>query len=195
MTGEERLQAIADLSSPERIGSAIVRLFEDASGVSVAELTREQFGEMVAAWVANNPEFPNTPTNHRLLLLTAKSYAGTWPAITPQHLDKAFADLERDGTLVAETPAQGALPNGNNEPSQSSPAETPLPTPARPRTIQATGYRSMRTATGSGAPPFKPKYTREQIDGMSVGESEKLIRSNDVDYERSLAFWYPSKRA
>lgn len=190
LTDADRMKATADLDNPAHAGTAVVRLFEDATGISVQDLQQERFNRMYVAWLDAHPEFPRLRANQRLLLLEASVSAGGQAKITPQVLDAAYQKLLDGGDLLAEMP-DDAPENQSTEPSAARPGESQHP-PARPRVVASTTHRTTRLASPA-APPFRPKYSREQIDRMSVEETRRL--DNDPDYNASIDYWYPGERS
>lgn len=191
ITADEQLIATADLSNAAKAPQAIVKLFEAETGLDVRQLQAQKFGDIAVEWRRNHPEFYDHPANVKLLTETAIREAGGLNRVTYESLETAFQDLQAGGFLVRESEAQ---PITNNEPTPIAPQprETPAPSGARPRGgVFATTYRSARIGSGEGARSSQNrlKYTREQIDNMSLEKMRRLIESGDRDYASAVEFY------
>jgi hypothetical protein len=191
LTADQRIKLTADLDNPATAGRAVVELLEDTTGLSVQDLQQDKFNRMFQEWLGAHPDFPRgVRMNVRLLLLEAERRAGSHTKITPQTLDAVFQQLQSGGELLAEMPVEDEPSDpASPQPSATRAGESQPPPSTRPRVVATTTHRTTRMASAA-APQFKPKYTREQIDGMSAAENRRLI--DDPDYNASVEYYYPS---
>jgi hypothetical protein len=194
LSADEHFQATGDLSVAGKSGGAAVRLIEDETGLDLTKIALREYGTVARQWQAGHPEFYPHPGNLRQMSEKAAAYAGGLGRVTVAIMEQVYNELVTSGYLY---PAS-AEPSPSSEPPSNLtefPDGSQVQRRERPRgAMFATGARSTRF----GAPPApgqtRPqlKYTKAQIDGMSLAKSTALIQSDDKDYADACEFYYPS---
>jgi hypothetical protein len=190
MTADETMQATADLSNPAKAGDAVTRLVQDATGMDLRKMAMDAFKALAAEWVAEHPDFYDCKPNKTLLARELGILVnGDVALITKEMMTQTFHRMIEAGDLV-------------DLPEETAPNVRPFPEETPVQRVETT--RSGRNGTGTRSTNFRSlqtvqtrtlKYTREQIDRMSLAKSEALIRSNDKDYAEACEFYYPSAKA
>lgn len=186
LSPEEQMAVTADLSNPAKAPQAIVRLFESQTGLSVEQMQLQRFAEIASAWQQQHPEFYDHPTNQKLLVDNARMRAGGLHNITNQVLEQVYQELQAGGFFIEAAQTTNRTPD-------VQPEENPAPRTSRPRGATfATSYRAnaLSGATATAANP-RLKYTREQMDRMTLSEQRRLIESRDPEYKRAFDFYFP----
>ena len=188
MTANETAQATLDLGNPAKAGEAVVKLVQDQTGVDLRKAAMDAFTARASKWAETSPDFYNCRPN-RLLLATrlGQLVSGDVSLITEEMMSQTAREMFAAGDLV-EDPGDEVPPNVD-----PLPGETPV------QRVETT--RSGRNGTGTrstnfrAAPPAQTrtlKYTREQIDRMSLAKAKALIESGDKDYAEACEAYYPS---
>jgi hypothetical protein len=191
MTADETMQATTDLQNPAKAAEAVTRLVQDATGMDLRQMAMDAFKIRADEWARETPDFYNCKPNRSLLATRlGRLVNGDVALISKEMITQCFHQMLETGDLV-EDPGEGtqnvtAFPDEN----QVQRVET-----SRGRR-SGTGTRStnFRTPT-QGVQTRTLKYTREQIDRMSLSKTEALIRSGDKDYAEACEFYYPSAKA
>ena len=192
MTADETFQATTDLQNPSKSADAVTRLVQDATGIDLRQLAMNAFTARAEEWTRENPSFYNCKPNQKLLALElGKMVNGDVALITKQMMTETFYRMRAAGDLIED-------PNESVAPSNV----TPFPDETQVQRVEAS--RSGRSGTGTRSTNFRApqsvqtktlKYTREQIDRMSIAKSRALIESADRDYAEACEFYYPSAKA
>lgn len=192
LTPEQTMQATADLGNPAKAGAAVAQLLESATGIDLNQLMIENFERTCLQWEASRPEFYGHFTNRKLIADNARMRAGGLKNITAAVLDQVYQELQAGGYLLSrEEFADQPQPRTPAVP----PEEIPAPrTEARPTPNFATGHRGTKLRGGQSFATWTPKYTKEQIDTMPLAKADRLIRSNDEEYNKAVEHWYGSGR-
>lgn len=189
ISGDEVIRATADLQNPAKAGQAITTLVESATGVNIHKVAAQDFSTRAKEWEREHPEFYAHPGNIELVGREARSRAGGNVAgITKEMLTQSFEDLR----------ARGVLFERSHDSNPSNPQEFPVESPVQRERLRGTrvanGVNGLRLTPASVQPHatrrFEPKYTREQIEQMSIEKSRELIETNDRDYAQACEFWY-----
>jgi hypothetical protein len=194
LSADEHFQATGDLSVAGKSGVAAVRLIEDETGLDLTKIALREYGIVARQWQAAHPEFYPHPGNLRQMSEKAAAYAGGLGRVTVAIMEQVYNELVASGYLFP-APAD-PLPSLETPSNLTTfPDDSQVQRRERPRgALFATGARSSRF----GAPPApgqtRPqlKYTKAQIDGMSLAKSTALIESDDKDYADACEFYYPS---
>jgi hypothetical protein len=186
MTADETMQAVADLENPAKAGEAVTKLVQDTTGIDFKAQAVDAWRERAREWVEENPEFYNCKPNRSLLAFKVGAMVnGDVALITKDMMTQCFRAMQSSGELV-EAPEDSnviQLPGEN----QVQRVETTR------SERNGTGTRSTNfRATPQGAQTRQLKYTKDQIDRMSMAKTEALIRSGDKDYAQACEFYYPS---
>lgn len=188
MTPDERMQAMAERDNPATAGAAMARLIKDDTGFDPEQQAMESWKRLAGEWADETPAFYNHLGNRTLLARTAGiRVGGRVGLITKQMLDECFAALQASGEIFdgPETP--------NN--LEAFPDESPVRRVERQRGARfATGIPGNRLNAPQIVQPKTLKYTKEQIDRMSLAQSKRLIESDDKDYAAACDVYYPQTR-
>jgi len=174
LTPDERMQLTADLNNPAKAANAITRLVEDETGIDFTGIKNQETVKRVAAiqaaWSLNRPDFPNNPINYKLLNDTAALRVG-YENITAAVMDQVFQELSSAGMLLPAIDDDAPI-------AQSvQPAETPATRTVRPRGAASYSRARLASPAPAAASPT-PKYTREQIEGMSSAEYRRKLETD-----------------
>ena len=71
MNANEVMQATSDLGNPAKAGDAVVRLFEDATGISPRRMALERAANIAQEWENDHPEFYAHEGNRDLMMTHA----------------------------------------------------------------------------------------------------------------------------
>jgi len=192
MTADETFQATTDLQNPAKSADAVTRLVQDVTGVDLRQIAMDAFKARAEEWTREHSDFYNCKPNQKLLALElGKMVNGDVAQITKQMMTETFHRMRAAGDLF-EDPNESAAPSN----------VTPFPDETQVQRVETT--RSGRSGTGTRSTNFRApqsvqtktlKYTREQIDRMSIAKTEALIKSGDKDYAEACEFYYPSAQA
>jgi hypothetical protein len=188
MTANEVAQATLDLANPAKAAEAVTKLVQDETGVDLRQAAMDAFKARAQKWTENHPEFYNCKPNRALLATRLGQIVnGDVSLITDEMMTQTAAEMLANGDLF-EDPG-GEAPT-NVEPL---PGETQVQRVETPRSGRnGTGTRSTNFRAPQVAQTRTLKYTREQIDRMSLAKSKALIESGDKDYAEACEFYYPS---
>lgn len=189
MTATETMQATTDLGNPAKAAEAAAKLVQDATGIDLKQMAMEAWKTRAAEWTRDNPDFYDCKPN-KILLATrlGAQVDGDVSRITKEMMTQTFHRMMEAGELV-ERPTEQPAPS----------TVTPFPDENQVQRVEAN--RSGRSGTGMPSRSFRApqsvqtrtlKYTREQIDRMSLKRAEALIRSGDKDYAEACEAYYPS---
>ncbi len=189
MTADETMQATADLQNPAKSADAVTKLVQDATGMDLRQMAMDAFKTRADEWVRETADFYNCKPNRSLLATQlGRMVNGDVALISKEMMTQCFHQMLEAGDLV-EDPGEAQNVTAFPDENQVQRVET---------------SRSGRNGTGTRSTNFRApqavqtrtlKYTREQIDRMSLAKSEALIRSGDKDYAEACEFYYPSARA
>lgn len=191
MTADETMQATADLQNPAKAADATAKLVQDATGVDLRQMAMNAFKALAQEWIDETPDFYNCRPNRSLLATQlGKLVNGDVALITKEMMTQTFHQMLEAGDLV---------------PSPGEVVQTVDPFPDESQVQRVETTRSGRSGTGTRSTNFRTpqpggqtrtlKYTREQIDRMSLAKSKTLIASNDKDYAEACEYYYPSAKA
>lgn len=190
LSADEVMQATADLDNPAKAGAAAARLIEDNTGLDLRQLAIDAFDRTATQWEQSHPEF--FPHRANKLLLAQRSIAlagGQIGRVTGTHLERAYLELKRDGTLV-DAPASPAHLNPTEQPGTSTlPEEIPVQRTERPRQF-ATGTRSANFGQPPRVQPKTLKYTEAEVRSMSYEKRKALIDSDDPDFAAACEAYF-----
>ena len=188
MTANETAQATLDLANPAKVGEAVTRLVQDQTGVDLRKIAMDAFKARADKWVENHPEFYNCKPNRALLATRLGQIVnGDVSLITDDMMTQTFNEMIATGDLV-EDPGGEAPPIVEPLPGENQAQRVETPRNGR----NGTGTRSTNFRAPQVAQTRTLKYTREQIDRMSLAKSKALIQSGDKDYAEACEFYYPS---
>lgn len=191
LTADEQMRATKDLENPATAPGAIVKLFENATGIDTEQMAAKDFEARALAWSTSHPELKDVPYNKKLIFDNAVSRVGNVRLITAEVLERCYQELKAGGYLLTED----NLP-GNNSPQALPvlPDDNPASRTRQTDPAFATSHRLNRTSSQQ-VPQWQPKYTREQIDRMPLRDSERLWRTGDKDWIDANSHWYPPRQA
>jgi hypothetical protein len=191
MTSDEVYQATSDLQNPAKSAEAVTKLVQDATGMDLRQMAMDAFKKRADEWVEETPDFYNCKPNRSLLATRLGVMVnGDVSLISKEMMTQCFHTMLAAGDLV-EDPGETEAPN-----------VTPFPEENQVQRVETS--RSGRSGTGTRSTNFRApqvaqtrtlKYTREQIDRMSLAKTEQLIRSGDKDYAEACEFYYPAAKA
>jgi hypothetical protein len=195
LSPEDIMTATADMSggNPAKAAEAAVKLVQHATGVDLKALGRQEavrrFGAIAQAWEAQHPEFPNSPTNTKLLTNQAALDAGGLDKITVESMNSTYLNLQQQGFFVDD---EGSASETQGNPTPHVPAgEIPTSrTVVRPR--GATSYRSSSFRGAAVVDKRTPKYSRAEIDAMSSGTLLEKMR-NEPGFSELVATYQQPK--
>lgn len=192
MTVDETMRATTDLQNPAKAAEAVTSLVQDATGIDLRQMAMDAFKARADEWVRETTEFYNCKPNRSLLATQlGKMVNGDVSLITKEMMTQCFHQMLEAGDLV-EAPVEVEEPNGTAFPAESQVQRVEPSRGGR----SGTGTRSTNFRTPpQGAQTRTLKYTREQIDRMSLTKTEALIRSGDKDYAEACEFYYPAAKA
>jgi hypothetical protein len=191
LTAEETMVATTDMQNPAKAADAVTRLVEDATGRDFRREAMEAFKLRADEWSRETADFYNCKPNRALLATQlGRIVNGDVSLITKEMMTQTFHQMLDAGDLVPE-------------PSDLEPTNVkPFPDENQVQRVETspvgragTGTRSTSFRTPQGVQTRTLKYTREQIDRMSMAKTEALIRSGDKDYAEACEFFYPSVKA
>lgn len=186
MTAGEIMQATTDLQNPAKAAEAVTRLVQDETGMDLRQMAMDAFKVRASEWVDEHPEFYNCKPNKSLLATRLGSLVnGDVALISKEMMTQTFHQMLEAGDLV-EAPGEEQNVTAFPEEIQVQRVET------TPVGRAGTGTRSTSFRTPQVVQTRTLKYTREQIDRMSMAKTEALIRSQDKDYAEACEFYYPS---
>ncbi len=190
MTADETMQATTDLQNPAKAAEAAARLVQDATGMDLRQMAMDAFKARADEWVRETPDFYNCKPNRSLLATRLGTMVnGDVALISKEMMTQCFHQMLEAGDLV-------------EDPGIAAQNVTPFPDENQVQRVETS--RSGRSGTGTRSTNFRApqsvqtrtlKYTREQIDRMSLAKAEALIRSGDKDYAEACEFYYPSAKA
>ena len=189
LTADEKMQATADLSLPGKSAAAVVKLFEDSTGIDTTKMILNNFAAIAMEWEQEHPEFYRHPANKKMVADGAIRYAGGIRFVTKDFLTQAFQELQQGGFLIEEPL------NSNQLPPVAQPEENPAASATRRPALFATSIPATRLRAPQTTPPRTLKYTAEQIRKMPLAESSRLIRINDKDYAEACEAYYGNAQA
>lgn len=190
MTADEIMQATTDLQNPAKAGEAVTRLIQDETGRDFKKEAMDAFKTRADEWVRDTPDFYNCKPNRSLLATQlGRMVNGDVALISKEMMTQCFHQMLEAGDLV-EDPGAGE-PNVTTLPDENQVhrVET-IPVGRAGTGTRSTGFRTPQTVQTRTL-----KYTREQIDRMSMAKTEALIRSGDKDYADACEFYYPAAKA
>jgi hypothetical protein len=190
MTADETMQATTDLQNPAKAAEAVTRLVQDATGMDLRQMAMDAFKARADEWVSETPDFYNCKPNRSLLATRLGVLVnGDVSLITKEMMTQTFHQMLAAGDLV-EDPGEAA-PNVTTFPDENQVQRVETSRGGR----NGTGTRSTNFRAPQSAQTRTLKYTREQIDRMSLARTEALIRSGDKDYAEACEFYYPAAKA
>jgi hypothetical protein len=193
LTPGQVMQATVDLQNPAKAGEAVSALLADATGLDPVEMGKQRYATLAIEWENEHPEFDPHPGNRYLLGDKAIRRAGGKPAlVTKELMTQCFNELLAEGLLFEATSEQLEQQTHGN--LTTFPGESQVQRTERPRgALFATGARSSNfRAPQQVAQTRTLKYTKEQIDRMSLAKSRDLIERGDKDYTAACEAYYPS---
>jgi hypothetical protein len=191
LTADEQMLATSELTNPAKAPGAIVKLFENATGIDTEQIAARGFEATAIAWAATHPELKDVPYNKKLIFDNARSRTGNIRLITAEILEQCFQELKQGGYLLTEED----LPDGIQPPALPVlPAQNPDSRTRQTDAAFATSHRINRTGS-TQLPQWKPKWTREEFDKMPLKESDRLLRARDRDYIEAANYHYPPRQA
>jgi len=193
MTADETMQATTDLQNPAKAADAVTKLVQDATGIDFRQTAMEAFKKRADEWVEETPEFYNCKPNRSLLATRLGVMVnGDVALISKEMMTQCFRTMLAAEDLVEDPGDVDDVPN-----------VTPFPDETQVQRVETS--RVGRSGTGTRSTNFRApqqsaqtrtlKYTREQIDRMSLAKTEALIRSGDKDYAEACEFYYPAAKA
>lgn len=195
MTVDETMVATTDLQNPAKAAEAVTRLVQDATGIDLRQMAMDAFKKRADEWVSETPDFYNCKPNRSLLATRLGTLVnGDVALISKEMMTQCFHQMLETGDLVDDP--------GEVAPNEVAPNGTPFPDENQVQRVEPS--RGGRSGTGTRSTNFRApqsvqtrtlKYTREQIDRMSLSKTEALIRSGDKDYADACEFYYPSAKA
>lgn len=190
MTAEETMVATSDLQNPAKAAEAVTKLVQDATGMDLRQMAMDAFKKRAEEWANETPEFYNCKPNRSLLATQlGRLVNGDVALISKEMMTQCFHQMLETGDLV-EDPGE-AVPNVNAFPDENQVQRVETSRGGRPGTgTRSTNFRAPQTVQTRTL-----KYTREQIDRMSMAKTEALIRSGDKDYAEACEFYYPAAKA
>lgn len=195
LTPADRMQIVADLDNPATVDRAITRVVESQTGVSMEDqrAARRLDEETNAAmlWAQSNPEWFDSEHNKWTLVRYMKTQG--WDLANPAHYTKAFEDLS--AAKLLQTKPQGEPEEVELEEVETS-GQRNAPVPER--VTQAPSRRSTGVTSRdiSGLPPrpsTRLRYTREQINDMSVSDYKNAMLS-DPEFSRCVEYYAQQDR-
>jgi hypothetical protein len=190
MTADETMQATTDLQNPAKAAEAVTKLVQDATGMDLRQMAMDAFKARADEWVRETPDFYNCKPNRSLLATQlGRMVNGDVALISKEMMTQCFHQMLVAGDLV-EDPGE-AEPNVTTFPEENQVQRVETSRGGR----NGTGTRSTNFRAPQSAQTRTLKYTREQIDRMSLAKTEALIRSGDKDYAEACEFYYPSAKA
>jgi hypothetical protein len=192
MTPDETMQTFTDATTnPAKAGDAITKLVQDATGVDLRGMAMDAFKKRAGEWARETPEFYDIKPNRALLATRLGVMVnGDVSQITKEMMTQTFHQMRDAGDLV-EDPGE-ATPNVATFPDDHQVQRGETSRGGRAGTgTRSTSFRAPQTVQTRTT----LKYTREQIDRMSMAKTEALIRSGDKDYADACEFYYPSAKA
>ena len=190
LTPDEVFQATTDLQNPAKAAEAVTKLVQDATGVDLRQQAMNDFKRLAAEWTRETPEFYNCKPNVNLLAAQlGRLVNGDVARISKEMITQTFHQMIASGDLI-------------ENPGEATPNVTPFPDENQVQRVETN--RSGRSGTGTRSTNFRApqsvqtrtlKYTREQIDRMSMAKTKALIESQDKDYAEACEFYYPSAKA
>jgi hypothetical protein len=187
MTADETMQATTDLQNPAKAAEAVTRLVQDATGMDLRQMAMDAFKARADEWVRETPDFYNCKPNRSLLATRLGVLVnGDVALISKEMMTQCFHQMLEAGDLV-EDPGE-VEPNVTTFPDENQVQRVETSRGGR----NGTGTRSTNFRAPQSAQTRTLKYTREQIDRMSLAKTEALIRSGDKDYADACEFYYPS---
>jgi hypothetical protein len=204
----ERMQTVADLTNPAKVDQAVTRVLESVIGpvdkfqqdredADRERVVRAQVAAAYQFWEEMGSQWLPTPYNKETLynyMVTQGLDLGNI-----DHYKRAFATLDEKGLLErpAETLDTGqstevGLHRRNAENPDDSEvglhrrnAENPAPRiPAR----YSTGVRSSDVSGAAPIPSKRLKYSREQIEALSLAKYRQLMVS-DPEFSRCVEYY------
>jgi hypothetical protein len=190
LTAEETMQATADLSNPAKAAEAAARLVQDATGIDPRKMAMDTFKARADDWIREHPEFYNCKPNRTLLATKLGQIVdGDVSLITKEIMTQTYKQMIAAGELFEEPASDEVTVEVEPLPGESQVQRVETPRSGR----NGTGTPSTRFRGGAPSTQTKAlKYTREQIDRMSMAKSKALIESGDKDYAEACEFYYPS---
>jgi hypothetical protein len=190
MTADETMQATTDLQNPAKSAEAVTKLVQDATGMDLRQMAMDAFKTRADEWVSEHSEFYNCKPNRSLLATQlGRMVNGDVALISKEMMTQCFHQMLEAGDLV-EDPG-GVAPNVTAFPEENQVQREETSRGGRPGTgTRSTNFRAPQTVQTRTL-----KYTREQIDRMSLTKAEALIRSGDKDYADACEFYYPTAKA
>lgn len=189
LTADETMQATTDLQNPAKAADAAMKLVEDATGRDFKREAMDAFKARAEEWVGEHPEFYSCKPNKTLLATRLGQIVnGDVALITKEMMTQTYSNMIAAGELV-ENPNSGEPQNVEPLPGENQVQRVE----AIPSGRNGTGTRSTSFRAAPGAQTRKLKYTREQIDRMSLAKAKSLIETGDRDYAEACEFYYPSQ--
>lgn len=171
---ERRLQNVADLEDPAKAPGAVVNLIKDATGVDlVDEAQTNRARAVVAAFMRDNPDYPASRLNARLLRdrIFASLNGKALALATLEDYQKAYDELTDEGVLES-TATQETTPASQTE-------EPPAPRRSSPR--GSTGARPSTLHGGMRPAPSGPGLTlQEVLDAAGTDEYVERRRTDPI---------------
>lgn len=171
---ERRIQNVADLEDPAKAPGAIVNLLKDATGVDIVQDTHARRArEVVAAFMRNNPDYPATPGNARLLRdrVFASLEGKALVLANVEDYQKAYDELTDSGVLES---------TATQETTPASQTEEP-PAPRRSSSRGSTGARPSTLHGGMRPAPSGPGLTlQEVLDAAGTDEYVERRRTDPI---------------
>lgn len=191
MTADETMQATTDLQNPAKAAEAATRLVEDATGRDFKREAMEAFKLRAEEWTREHAEFYNCKPNRSLLATQlGRMVNGDVSLISKEMMTECFHQMLAAEDLV-EDPGEQATTNVTTLPEENQVQRVETSPVGR----AGTGTRSTNFRSPLPVQTRTLKYTREQIDRMSLAKAEALIRSGDKDYAEACEFYYPAAKA
>jgi hypothetical protein len=177
LSADERFTLSQDMNDPNRAPEAIKTVIEAEVGVPLAKLSEKIQEDAEAeqdAYVRNEAKaFAESTPDYIMCSHNGTTIArymqneGMSP--TRKNFALAFEKLKAVGLMVMEKPEQKEEPKPGTEGKPDGLSEPPTPG-TRPRMVASTGIRTEDFGTEANANRKAQKYTRQQIEAMSIAE-------------------------
>lgn len=180
LTAVDRVNIARDITNPETAPEAVKKVVESVVGsldqvrnqlnADTEEKDAEAAQDAAYGFAQETPEYMVCTHNVKTMIRYMQMH-NMDPKVKENYV-LAFDQLKEAGLVVlkpsetpAPTPEAGGLPEPTAEPTETT----------RPRGATATGLRSVDSTVPTRT-TAKPKYTRQEIDAMPIGEYDNKMK-------------------
>lgn len=190
LSAADRMQIVADLDNPATVESAITRVVESQTGVTMEEQRKAREVDMqvnaATQFAQSTPEWFDSEFNKWTIVRYMKTQGLDLGNVA--HYKTAFEDLAAAKLLQAKPPEGETTEPELESDETSGQRNAPVPVPVAQAPRRSTGVMGKDISGLPPRPSTRLKYTREQINDMSASDYKNTMLT-DPEFSRCVE-WY-----